>query len=417
MKKFFTLMLLAAATLSAQAAATFYANNVRVEVYQGVGGTVYVENNQNGKTTEPADVVEVEAVTQSYMLFAGAVPAEGWQFLGWSFAEKSEDGTLIYTGAIDESDAYINIPEDNGFESEDSLQAANMIPLEPNVQVYALFTHVKAVADKKTDFLGTVSIDKPINDLGQSVTLSAEADTENDATAKFLYWVKESTGEQITTNPLTVDVAGVETYVAHFDSENKVVLNFPADGGYLFWTPNTMVANGQLPEKISSIFFTLNDVINEETTNRETSLEPGSTNYLWDSGVPALLYGEGDVTVYMSTEVAEPETQSYYYAYVDVQVSELNNLYAYYIVNIEKEQHELAKDVIPAGSYFQAYPIENFVNAQPVDVMKWGEQSITSAIRNVNDAQLLKSGAVYNLRGQRATGKGIVIVDGKKVIQ
>lgn len=417
MKKIFTLMLMVLGALTAHAGATFYANNVRVETYQGVGGTVYVENTQSGQTTQPATSVDVEAVTGVYQLFAGAIPADGWQFLGWSFAQAGEDGALAYTGSIDETDSYINIPEANGFEGEDSLKVVGMIPLEPNVRLYALFTHVKAISDEKTGFLGNVEVDKPMNDLGQNVTLTATADTETDPTAKFLYWVKQSTGEKITTNPLTLSVNGIETYVAHFDSENKIVLNFPAEGGYQFWTPSTIVANGQLPEEVSSIYFTLRDSINSATTNRETTLERGTTNYASYSGVPYLLYGQGDVTVYMSQDVAEPETFDFHYTPVSLQLSELSNLYAYYVVNLEKHQHELVYGVIPARSYYQAFPIENFVKAKPVEVMPWDEQSITSAIRNISTRQSLKSGAAYNLRGQRAAGKGIVIVDGKKVIR
>lgn len=62
MKKIFTLMLMVLGALTAHAGATFYANNVRVETYQGVGGTVYVENTQSGQTTQPATSVDVEAV-------------------------------------------------------------------------------------------------------------------------------------------------------------------------------------------------------------------------------------------------------------------------------------------------------------------------------------------------------------------
>ena len=67
--------------------------------------------------------------------------------------------------------------------------------MAPTAQFYALFTHVKPTIAIGQSPLGTVSISKVCNEIGDDVTLTATPDESKNAT--FDYWVNMNTQEKI----------------------------------------------------------------------------------------------------------------------------------------------------------------------------------------------------------------------------
>ncbi len=432
MKKLFTLLVSALMVVGANASSTYYANYVQVNAYPTGTGKVYVSDTSE----KPADdkweeTSEYQYVTTLNSFYLHAQPAEGYQFAGFSEATFDETEMPIFNETIFSKDnPTYGDPTLSAFNGEDEAAVQGMMPLDPNRVYYALFTCVKPDFYKNHSPMGTVVIDKVCNKVGDKVVLTATPNTEWDSTCKFDYWIKESTGEQIKDNPLSVDVKGVETYRAHFSADKALVWNFAEEGEYKMWYNESGLVGNVFPENVYNVTFTVIDTLKVADAglegnelDRHVNVE-NLSSYMWNSHTHALLYGKGEATIILTGEPAIDET-----AIPDivcpaepVNVDELPVTYRYYTMDIEGEKFDLipAGTTIAAGSYYVQFDVTRFYEglAAP-EVLYWNKESFVTKIATPEMIENLKNSKVYNINGMEvlSAGKGIYIMNGKKFIK
>ncbi len=433
MKKLFTFLAIVLCTLSAHAG-NYYANYVQLNVLPEGAGKVYVgENPSDENTTWEDNTAELKSVSTLATWYLCAQPADGYQLAGFSKTTLDEDEEPIVSYEIF-SDA--NPTTDDGRDSEYNAstesEANSLMPAIPNQVYYALFTHVKASYLSQMDALGKVSIDKVCNEIGEVVTLTATPDTEFDPTAKFDYWVKESTGEKIYENPLTVTVDGVETYNVHFTADKAQVVHFSEEGEYKLWYNESSVNGHCFPDNIwnSTIKLVDKNYTNEQDASQNntigktyTTVEQNS-HYMWTSKTACLLWGKGDATIILSGDTSEEQNateKDVAYAEEDMEVSEMPVAYKYYSIDIPNQVFRLLDDdaTITKGSFYVQFDATQFSDEEYPEILYWSaDAAVADGIDAVKVNDAVKNGKVYNLGGQqvKSAGKGIYIMDGKKFI-
>ena len=184
----------------------------------------------------PAESVDVKFmyndVSTNTPFYPHAVPSEGWIFAGFSLAKvvrdevEGEDVFVFNDSIYDTDNPSSNTYLEAAFSDADQTIALSSFPMAPTAQFYALFTHVKPTIAIGQSPLGTVSISKVCNEIGDDVTLTATPDESKNAT--FDYWVNMNTQEKIAQNPLEVkNIQESAVYEAHFKSDKAITMEFP----------------------------------------------------------------------------------------------------------------------------------------------------------------------------------------------
>ncbi len=432
MKKLFTAFVCALCAVSANAY-TYYANYIQLRTMPEGAGKVYVGESEPGDGTVWSDEpVEIKSVARYGNIYLCAQPAEGYQVAGFKATTVDEDDNITINDELYSADNPAKIDVTKSPISADNEADANTnMPFDPTVY-YAVFTHVKPGYLSQMDALGKVSIDKVCNEIGEVVTLTATPDTEFDPTAKFDYWVKESTGEKIYENPLTVTVDGVETYNVHFTADKAQVVHFSEEGEYKLWYNESSVNEHCFPDNIwnSTIKLVDKNYTNEQDASQNntigktyTTVEQNS-HYMWTSKTACLLWGKGDATIILSGDTSEEQDateKDVAYAEEDMEVSEMPVAYKYYSIDIPNQVFRLLDDdaTITKGSFYVQFDATQFSDEEYPEILYWSaDAAVADGIDAVKVNDAVKNGKVYNLGGQqvKSAGKGIYIMDGKKFI-
>ncbi len=434
MKKLFTFLACAVCALSANAAGNYYANYVQLNVLPEGAGKVYVGEAAADENTKWEDNgAELQFVTQLGSYYLCATPLDGYQFAGFSQTTLDEDEEpIVNYDIISEVTPTSFMGNKSDLSASTESEANSLMPLVPNFVYYAIFTHVKPGYLDQMSSLGKASIDKVCNEIGDEVTLTATPDTEFDPTAKFDYWVKESTGEKIYENPLKVTVDGNETYKVHFTADKAQVIHFAEEGEYKLWFTESSLNGHCFPDNVwnSTIKLVDKNYVNEQdetqnnTTGKTYTTVEQQSHYMWTSNTACLLWGQGDATIILSgdtTEEQKSEDKDVAYAQEDIEVSELPVAYKYYSIDIPNQVFRLLDDdaTITKGSFYIQFDATAFSDEEYPEMLYWSaEAAVADGIDAVKVNEAVKNGKVYNLGGQqvKSAGKGIYIMDGKKFI-
>ena len=153
-------------------------------------------------TYSESSQVTVQAVTVTAYLYAK--PEEGYMFNHWSRVQGNNE--IPFSTTCYATDLVTTLADDHD---------------NPLITEYkAYFSKIGMVYPKSSDEkLGSVTIDIPENEIGQTVKITA---TPELIYSRFKGWRKDDATELITTNPLTitVDENTKGTYVAEFESKN-----------------------------------------------------------------------------------------------------------------------------------------------------------------------------------------------------
>jgi len=422
MKRLFTFIASALITASA-GASTYYANYAQLNVYPEGKGKVYLDQT----STEPSDdkwtdQAEDQAVEMAGTFYMHAKPADGYQLAGFSEATFDDMGQPVFNTDIVTTENPGGIPmSDSQINGDDEAKVRASMPLEPNRVYWALFTVVKAGYFPQHDQLGKVSISKVCNDRGDQVTITATPDTEFDPTAKFDYWIKESTGEKLTENPLTVTVDKLENYKAHFSADKALVWNFDENGEYKIWYNESKLNTNSFPDNVWNVTITPIDSLDNGNRVNGANIELLS-HYMWNNYTPAILYGKGEATIILSgdTKADLPETPEIVKVDTPVNTSDLPVSFYYYTVDIENQKFELIPDntLLESGIYYIQFAADKFLkDVEKPAVLYWNADAAMSVL-TPQQTEAYKDAKVYNLNGMevKSLGKGIYIINGKKFL-
>ena len=407
-----------------------------------VPGTAAVPEGSN--FGEPATLIDVKFVPQtlSYVYANATVtaaPNEGWKFAGFAEQKYVDDEPVIPTEA-EITDNPKGLKVTSQVYSKETLfttaeDALANFPKEPDNVYYALFTRVTVGLDYLNEQLGTVSIDKAVNDVGTEVTITATPN--EDKKAKFAYWIEESTGNKITENPYKFTVSGADNYTPVFDSDNFFAVEFPAEGGYVEWyKPENLVWFPATVKRVNFMEENLKKTGTEayfETENYTKAIPAKTATYFYGEGTQYFLDDPDDKTSsqsYMSTpsefwsgdEGVKLDTMK-----VSIEVDWITEEYgdvSGYLFDKESNTFKRITDgMVPANRVFLAIPkyiLDKIEEGFVPDVIYLSEEEAEAAsVDGVQVDKSVKNGKIYTLDGKQVTSpkqKGVYIYDGKKLI-
>ena len=404
--------------VSANAGNTYYAVYAKASAYPVGAGKVYIDKNSvevgDDQWTDEMEI-QFTGITSSYKAYNK--PADGYRFAGWTRKAVDVPGTTIANTDIFATDDYIDFVSEILSENSEE-EAKGMMPLEPNDVIYGIFTHVTVTYAENHQYLGSATINKVCNEMGDEVTLTAAPDTEFDATARFDYWVKESTGERVYDNPLTVAVAGSENYEAHFKGDKGLVLDFPEEGGYKLWYDRRVVEGHQFPSNIFHCAISLVDSIHDDGLRHTYAPVENLSHYIWEGQHLAILYGRGSGLAVMGDEQEVDENNNAQRATEDTRYEDLPVGFYYYAVDIKGRRFvKIAEgSTVAAGTDYVRFPASAFMEGAEVpEVLLWSLEAVT-AIGDIDAKEAYDDGRTYDINGMemRRIGKGIYILNGKK---
>lgn len=210
---------------------------------------VWISANNSGLQTWKT-TVDFKAALPVYMesvFFFGTArdKSNTYEFGGWYVDDG--DGVfdiekdLFFSDTKEAAYLYFPVEELTGsseyYETETDAKNATDKPTEPQALIWAYFSN-SALVGLADDVraVGEVSIDKPVNNPGDVVTVTATPK----AGYQFEYW-KTMSDSQIfnsektivsTDNPYTFTVEGGERFYAYFSAINAPMVHFPAEGGW-----------------------------------------------------------------------------------------------------------------------------------------------------------------------------------------
>ena len=486
MKRIFTRKSLVALAVALSASGNALAGGTYVPVYGQLkaypsgAGMVYATFEGDTSATpeegatfgEPAEQVEVKFVYESALIAYGyysahAIAAEGWNFAGFA-AEKYIDGEAVFNDSV-ESPTNPSVLEVQSQKYDSSSMFSSLeeamgagFPDEPDAVHYALFNRVNPRVADGYDRFGTVTIDKAVNDFGDKVTIEALPDTTggNPGNTKFAYWVKKSTGEQVTENPITIEITEPEEYLAYFESDYLEEIEID-ETGFLPWFKGNEVYLPKTGPNLSYMLINSRELEPYELNGQKVGLavadiygssidaqkatiligKPGkyiikndpsrtapgifnfTQNYLeWSGESGASAEGVTKDYVYdKQVEVTDEEGETSTKTVTDTIPSTVK----YYPFDKAKGAFLLAEDGKVAANTVYLVVLDKVIEANTPDFVPTviyfeepTEDETPTAIKTAKKAAM-KSNAYYTLGGQQvATPKenGIYIFDGKKVI-
>lgn len=387
----------------------------------------------------PAESVDVKFmyndVSTNTPFYPHAVPSEGWIFAGFSQAKvvrdevEGEDVFVFNDSIYDTDNPSSNTYLDAAFSDADQTIALTSFPMAPTAQFYALFTHVKPTIAIGQSPLGTVSISKVCNEIGDDVTLTATPDESKNAT--FDYWVNMNTQEKIAQNPLEVkNIQESAVYEAHFKSDKAITMEFPEEGGYkivYFDKGYVMPATNVVDNTFDFWDISMNNLKVTEDSSAYY-IQPGDLRNWLYPGNPHILYGKGLMTFVENDEMQKSNSNELEWSGDNgVNVADLSLDKKYYSVNLEKKQFELLADdavIAPKTAYF-AMPVECYtahnVEKAP-SIVYWYKPETSTGIEEIQQetATVGNAKGIYSIDGKKMNAipaKGLYIVNGKKVIK
>ena len=387
----------------------------------------------------PAESVDVKFmyndVSTYTPFYPHAVPSEGWIFAGFSQAKvvrdevEGEDVFVFNDSIYDTDNPSSNTYLDAAFSDADQTIALTSFPMAPTAQFYALFTHVKPTIAIGQSPLGTVSISKVCNEIGDDVTLTATPDESKNAT--FDYWVNMNTQEKIAQNPLEVkNIQESAVYEAHFKSDKAITMEFPEEGGYkivYFDKGYVMPATNVVDNTFDFWDISMNNLKVTEDSSAYY-IQPGDLRNWLYPGNPHILYGKGLMTFVENDEMQKSNSNELEWSGDNgVNVADLSLDKKYYSVNLEKKQFELLADdavIAPKTAYF-AMPVECYtahnVEKAP-SIVYWYKPETSTGIEEIQQetATVGNAKGIYSIDGKKMNAipaKGLYIVNGKKVIK
>lgn len=423
-----------------------------VSAYPTGAGLVYAEVPESSVTESedemsdlftdmktPAESVDVKFmyndVSTNTPFYPHAVPSEGWIFAGFSLAKvvrdevEGEDVFVFNDSIYDTDNPSSNTYLEAAFSDADQTIALSSFPMAPTAQFYALFTHVKPTIAIGQSPLGTVSISKVCNEIGDDVTLTATPDESKNAT--FDYWVNMNTQEKIAQNPLEVkNIQESAVYEAHFKSDKAITMEFPEEGGYkivYFDKGYVMPATNVVDNTFDFWGISTNNLKVTEDSSAYY-IQPGDLRNWLYPGNPHILYGKGLMTFVENDEMQKSNSNELEWSGDNgVNVADLSLDKKYYSVNLEKKQFELLADdavIAPKTAYF-AMPVECYtahnVEKAP-SIVYWYKPEISTGIEEIQQetATVGNAKGIYSIDGKKMNAipaKGLYIVNGKKVIK
>ena len=387
----------------------------------------------------PAESVDVKFmyndVSTNTPFYPHAVPSEGWIFAGFSQAKvvrdevEGEDVFVFNDSIYDTDNPSSNTYLEAAFSDADQTIALTSFPMAPTAQFYALFTHVKPTIAIGQSPLGTVSISKVCNEIGDDVTLTATPDESKNAT--FDYWVNMNTQEKIAQNPLEVkNIQESAVYEAHFKSDKAITMEFPEEGGYkivYFDKGYVMPATNVVDNTFDFWDISTNNLKVTEDSSAYY-IQPGDLRNWLYPGNPHILYGKGLMTFVENDEMQKSNSNELEWSGDNgVNVADLSLDKKYYSVNLEKKQFELLADdavIAPKTAYF-AMPVECYtahnVEKAP-SIVYWYKPETSTGIEEIQQetATVGNAKGIYSIDGKKMNAipaKGLYIVNGKKVIK
>ena len=387
----------------------------------------------------PAESVDVKFmyndVSTYTPFYPHAVPSEGWIFAGFSKAKvvrdevEGEDVFVFNDSIYDTDNPSSNTYLEAAFSDADQTIALTSFPMAPTAQFYALFTHVKPTIAIGQSPLGTVSISKVCNEIGDDVTLTATPDESKNAT--FDYWVNMNTQEKIAQNPLEVkNIQESAVYEAHFKSDKAITMEFPEEGGYkivYFDKGYVMPATNVVDNAFDFWDISTNNLKVTEDSSAYY-IQPGDLRNWLYPGNPHILYGKGLMTFVENDEMQKSNSNELEWSGDNgVNVADLSLDKKYYSVNLEKKQFELLADdavIAPKTAYF-AMPVECYT-AHKVEkapsIVYWYKPETSTGIEEIQQetATVGNAKGIYSIDGKKMNAipaKGLYIVNGKKVIK
>ena len=450
MKKIFTSMsrrFLMAAVLTLTSALTalaggddWYAYKVQVEAYPTGAGVVYADTTEvtDESSIEYAASLDLEWTTKNTNCFGYAQAADGWQFIGFVKDTLDANGDVVrldeVTNAPGEWTSYIWLDLDNGIGSkhfdeeaqqevsDDSLTVAGLMPLDPNNYFRALFTHVAVQVNPEQTNMGTVSIDKLVNNIGDQVTLTATPASEFNS---FVSWTLDD--EVVSTEAtLQVTVSGVANYVANFSDSRTLTLHFPDAGGFLEWYAPYDFALHYLADAYSPTIYdeTSNNLL--ITSEDATSLNIVTSGYQVSGKIPSILYGFGDVTISPSSadeadDLMYGSTLFKWSGAEGINVADLDQENdKYYTFDASGVFTLITEGSIEANRLYMQLPDSMIAVGAPQPQIIYLNEEVATGIKAVPAAKAGNAQVgIFDLNGRRLDAireEGIYILDGKKVI-
>ena len=430
-------------TAPAQAGDTWYAYYAQLQAYPSGAGQVYATPDFIEESAVPqwTGETELEMVSTAGGYNAYAKPAEGWLFAGFSSAYFDETGQPVFDDYVIEkaNPGYLSLLSEitdnpSGDESiqSDSTVVAAMMPLEYNNVHYALFTRVLAQYAPGQDVLGQISVSPVCNNIGDEVTLSAEAvDDEMFPNTKFEKWTLN--GQTVSTEPtFTITVTDTARYVAHFTSDAAETIDF-GTGKFLHIYPgdNTDIS---IPENVKVWQF-FADSLNTSGGAAASYMPQMEAGYNIMAGQASILYGKGQATlVKITNEYAYPDERLLNrWSGEGVEVATLATTHTYYTLDESLPVLRKAEGRIPANVVYVALPDSAWngqMEANPGQALTAAPQVIflskqaaengETAIRSLEAQGVATRQGIYTLDGRKAQAmdrKAIYILDGRKVIK
>ena len=493
MKKLFTLTLTAALLLlSAPAMAqdigeqVGYANVfARVQVVTAGSGRVSITPPSGGlenykETVDFQRPLPVASILEIVYFNGKSRATEGYTLGGWYLDNGdgifdinndellSTDTQPLFFFTIDQ----LGLSSNDIYETEAQANAATE-PAQPQILIWALFTNgATAECDYKMgmgtyDFkMGSVHIDKPVNQPGDVITVTA---IPNEG-YQFEYWKTGYSSQWGEANPNTVvsrdasytfTVQGGEKLYAYFSDKKAPVIEFPEEGGWYIgsfegsWvlhelsdayvyipTLTEVDENGQLhfnliTDSEGRSYFDTDDVYGHyDNTLKFRNVTPGYGNEA------TLIYGKGtvrfthDTSSYQSYDRAGNLLQwsgSKGYTFRDP------NFMGYHIYAYRPDVAAFFKigttDLLYENATSSVYIPSNtcYINVEAIqiadpntgfipDVIALSPEGYTQAVTAIKDAKTAEAGAsntrMYTLSGvevKAPSKKGLYISNGKKV--
>ena len=449
------LTLVMCSTLNALAGGDdWYAYKVQAEAYPTGAGLVYVDTVAvDEEQIQWAETTDREFTTRATLAYGYAKANEGWQLLGFAKDTFDEDNNLVRTDSVTDpigDSGYAMLMLNNGETSkhwddatgtevsDDSITVAAKMPLDPNNSFRALFTRVAAHVNKLQTAMGSVTIDKLVNNLGDKVTLTA---TPNNKFCQFVNWTLN--GQVLSTEPtIVVDVTGVANYQANFSDSRTVTLQFPETGGYqLFYSNYDFDLLEQVEAYSPNLYYALSneaelaDSVNAEG-RRISHLCGSSTNFFLAGKKPAILHGFGQVSISPSSadEVSLEEdgywcTMFRWSGEQGVQVDTLpttdkerDMTFIYYTFDIDKLQFNRITNgtIAPRSLYMRIFGNMVAPGLEAPEVIYFNED-VESEATGVNTVKVYpqQDKGFFTLDGRRQKNpsrNGIYVTDGKKIV-